>query len=65
MYGPSISVDIRNNKFLKTRGTPGNITSDSTYYYVDENDISNKIECKDHNIITNVLLPEIKANTAT
>lgn len=63
MYGPSISVDIRNNKFLKTRGTPGNITSESTYYYVDENDISNKIECKDHNIITNVLLPEIKANT--
>lgn len=63
MYGPSISVDIRNNKFLKTRGTPGSITSDSTYYYIDENDISNKIECKDHNIITNVLLPEIKANT--
>lgn len=63
MYGPNISVDIRNNKFLKTRGTPGNITSDSTYYYMDENDIGNKIECKDHNTITNVLLPEIKANT--
>jgi len=63
MYGPNISVDIRNNKFLKTRGTPGNIASDSTYYYIDEDDVSNKIECKDHNTITNVLLPEIKANT--
>ena len=62
MYGPNISVDIRNNKFLKTRGTPGKITSDSTYYYMDEDDIT-KIECKDHNTITNVLLPEIKANT--
>ena len=61
MYGPNISVDIRNNKFLKTRGTPGKITSDSTYYYLDEDDT--KIECKDHNTITKVLLPEIKAET--
>lgn len=62
MYGPNISVDIRNNKFLKTRGTPGKITSDSTYYYMDEDNIT-KIECKDHNTITKVLLPEIKAET--
>lgn len=61
MYGPNISVDIRNNKFLKTRGTPGKITSDSTYYYLDED--NTKIECKDHNTITKVLLPEIKAET--